>query len=287
MHHSRYVAPEHHWHPPLSLVEEQAAKDLGGPDWRTRFDPYHTTNGVKLWTPAHEARLQDFSGKAVYLTAITIFGQAFYQFLSLLAEVVGAQAAPGLTAMVYSSCAFVNGFGVLVCCMFLFFWGLQTAVHPEWRTTAEVELRCVLALNRHLLPTGSCAGAQWNFFESKGYAYMPLMVLVHLPSLICGFLDVASKDVQLLAARLPSRWTLVKAVTAYHSSFELWLCLNWYMCGYAIPYPWYYDIQLSSRPLTNLVMYLVVVNLMISGLVIAYRKFIAQCVGHAKHARAD
>jgi len=245
---------QHYWHPPLSLVEEQAAKDLGGADWRNRFDPYQTTNGVKLWTPAHEARLQDYSGKMVYLTAITILGQCCYQGLSLLAEIAGSAAVPRLTTAVYSSAAFVNGFGVLVCCMFCFFWGLQTAAHPEWR-------------------------AQWNFFESKGFHYMPLMVLVHLPSLVCGFIDVASKDKRLLAELLPSRWTLVMAVTAYHTCFETWLFINWSKCGMAIPYPWYYDIQLSSMPATNLVLYFLGINVMISSLVIAYRAFIFGYVG--------
>lgn len=284
---------QHYWHPPLSLVEEQAAKDLGGADWRNRFDPYQTTNGVKLWTPAHEARLQDYSGKMVYLTAITILGQCCYQGLSLLAEIAGSAAVPRLTTAVYSSAAFVNGFGVLVCCMFCFFWGLQTAAHPEWR-------------------------AQWNFFESKGFHYMPLMVLVHLPSLVCGFIDVASKDKRLLAELLPSRWTLVMAVTACecdghlthtsaptsrnrasrhrvtlltakpraripslsdHTCFETWLFINWSKCGMAIPYPWYYDIQLSSMPATNLVLYFLGINVMISSLVIAYRAFIFGYVG--------
>lgn len=238
---------QHRWHPPLSLVEAQAAKDLGGADWRAKFDPYATTNGEKLWTPAHEARLQDFSGKAVYLTACTIFLQAAYQGLSLLAELSGA---PALVQLTYSSAAFVNGFGVLVCCMFLFFWGLQTAVHPEWR-------------------------AQWNFFERSGYPlYMPLMCLVHLPSLACGFVDVASKDRALLRARCPSRLALLKASTAYHALFEAWLYTNWAMCGHAIPYPWYYDIQLSAHPVLYMLAYLLSVNTMASGLVLAYRRYI-------------
>ena len=160
---------------------------------RARFNPYALTNGERLWTPAHEARLHDFSGKGVYLTACTIFGQCVYQGLSFLAELLGPQLAPRLTNLVYSSAAFVNGIGVLVCCMFCFFWGLQTFLHPEWR-------------------------AQWNFFDSKGFSYMPLMCLVHLPSLFCGFIDITSKDPLMLAKKLPSRWTLVKAVTLYGST---------------------------------------------------------------------
>ena len=46
------------------------------------------------------------------------------------------------------------------------------------------------------------------------------------------------------------------------------------MCGKAIPYPWYYDIKLSSAPVTNLLLYLVGVNVMLVGLVIGYRRFI-------------
>ena len=205
---------QHAWHPPMELVEAQAAADWGGADWRARFDPTQTTGGERLWTPAHEARLQDFSGKFVYLTACTIWLQATYQGMSLLAELLGPSAAPRLHNVVYSSAAFVNAFGVLVCCMFLFFWSMQVAVMPQWR-------------------------AQWNFFESAGYPhYMPLMVLVHLPSLVCGFVDVASKDAALLRSRCPSRLTLVKATTLYHAMFEAWLFTNFYMCGSAIPYPW-------------------------------------------------
>ena len=250
---------QHVWHPPLSLAEEQAAKDWGGPDWRVRFNPYDLTRGERLWTPAHEARLQDYVGKGVYLTAITIMGQCVYQGLSLLVEVGLAfgRPLPRLTTAVYSSAAFINGLGVMMCCMFLFFWAIQKAVHPEWR-------------------------AQWNFYEARGYPkYWPLMVLVHLPSLVCGFVDVASKDASLLAKYLPGPAALVWAGTAYHVAYEAWLYLNFVMCGGAIPYPWYYDIQLSDRPLTNLLLYLVVVNAMISGIVLGYRRYIIACVGSA------
>ena len=64
-------------------------------------------------------------------------------------------------------------------------------------------------------------------------------------------------------------------------AYEAWLYLNFVMCGGAIPYPWYYDIQLSDRPLTNLLLYLVVVNAMISGIVLGYRRYIIACVGSA------
>jgi hypothetical protein len=240
---------QHAWHPPLSLCEAQAAKEYGGPNWRDKFDPFALTDGVKLWTPAHEARLQDYSGKAVYLTCLTIFGQATYQGLSLLAEIVGVEAAPRLSRSVYASASFVNGFGILVCCMWLFFWFLQAFFHPEWR-------------------------AQWDFFESRGYAYMPLMCLVHLPSLFCGLIDIASKDPRLLAKHCPSDFSLIKAVTTYHAAFELWLLTNYHKCSGAIPYPWYYEIKLSPYPLPLLTVYLLGVNVMISAIVLGYRRYI-------------
>lgn len=245
---------QHRWHPPLTLVEVQATATLGGADWRSRFDPYASTNGEFIWTPAHEARLQDFSGKGVYLTACTIFLQAAYQGCSLLVELLGESAAPRGTQIVYHCTPFFNGFGILVCCMFLFFWLIQVTIHPEWR-------------------------AQWNFFEARGYAYMPLMCLVHLPSLACGFLDVLSKKPALLAHHCPSRTHLLLAVTAYHATFECWLLLNWTQTGGAIPYPWYYDIARSPYPLGALLLYLVVVNVMVSYLVLGYRRFILSWVG--------
>lgn len=121
---------QHAWHPPLALCEAQAALDLGGSDWRVRFDPYKLTDGVKKWTPAHEARLQDFAGKGAYLTVITVFGQCTYQGLSLLAELKGAPAASRLTQFVYASASFVNALGVLVCSMFLFFWWAPLLWNP-------------------------------------------------------------------------------------------------------------------------------------------------------------
>ena len=45
---------------------------------------------------------------------------------------------------------------------------------------------------------------------------------------------------------------ILVAVTIYHVAYELWLYTNYTQCGGAIPYPWYYDIQLSARPGTGL-----------------------------------
>ena len=50
--------------------------------------------------------------------------------------------------------------------------------------------------------------------QKRGYPnYMPLMCLVHLPSLFCGFLDVLSKKPRLLEYHCPSDQHLVFAVT--------------------------------------------------------------------------
>lgn len=241
---------QHYWHPTVVLCEEYATTTLGV-DWRNRFDPYATgPDGIKKWTPAHEARLQDFSGKSVYLTVCTIFLQALYQGASLLVELLGEASAPRVTAVVYHCTSFFNGFGILVCCMFLFFWSLQTLFHPEWR-------------------------AQWDFFEKRGYPnYMPLMCLVHLPSLFCGFLDVLSKKPRLLEYHCPSDRHLIFAVTAYHATFETWLFINYLQCGGAIPYPWYYDIALSPYPKALLALYLVGVNTMCCAIVFGFRRFI-------------
>jgi hypothetical protein len=167
--------------------------------------------------------------------------------------------------------------------MFCFFWGLQTFVHPRWR-------------------------AQWNFFERSGYPnYMPLMCLIHLPSFFCPFLDIASKDARLLAVNCPSRTALLAVVTLYHVCYELWLGTNWFMCGGAIPCvprtpskwdcdpsrlcrttsllstrlsraaaadPWYYDIQLSPHPVASMIAYLLGVNVMLSGLVLLFRRYV-------------
>ena len=134
-------------------------------------------------------------------------------------------------------------------------------MHPEWR-------------------------AQWDWWESKGYVYyMPLMCLVHLPSLFCGFIDIASKAPSLLLHHLPSRMALISSTTTYHIAFEIWLFINWSKCGHAIPYPWYYEILISPYPACGLVAYLLFVNAMCCGIVLAYRGFVLWWVGRAAHPK--
>ena len=106
------------------------------------------------------------------------------------------------------------------------------------------------------------------------------MALVHLPSLFCPLLDIYAKDAALLRALTPSRKTLVIGTTIFHICYEAWLALNGYMCGGAIPYPWYYDIFLKlPYPMPGLAAYLVVVNALLAAVVLALRRLIVWRAG--------
>lgn len=204
---------QHTWHPPLALVEAAAVEE-DGPRWRETFTPFKN----KKWTPAHEVRLQDLSGKGVYLTCQTIFVQMVYQGLSLLVS----PSRPRLTKAIYMSSAFIHGFGVLCCMLWAFFWALTNLAFPEWRE-------------------------QWNFFEARGYwYYRELMILVHVPSLISAVLDVVTKDPAMSIACCPSGSSLALAVLAWIVYYHVSLYIHYVYCGGAIPYPW---VSSGARPL--------------------------------------
>ena len=62
---------QHYWHPPVALCEEHAKSKYGGSDWRARFEPYVTgPDGVKKWTPAHEARAHPSSSTLTHTLTI-------------------------------------------------------------------------------------------------------------------------------------------------------------------------------------------------------------------------
>ena len=53
---------QHHWHPPLSLVEAQAAIDLGGPDCECMRIP--TRHGFSLLADIRRAKCRSQGGHA-------------------------------------------------------------------------------------------------------------------------------------------------------------------------------------------------------------------------------
>ena len=240
---------QHVLHPPVSWCEEAAAARFRTANWRALFKPWEVDPiSGRSWTPAHEAALQDFSGKWVYISCITILLHWSYFAASFITQLI---ARPNrLTTMVYSCCAFIHGVSILVMVLYCVMWWVATYVLPEWR-------------------------AQWDFFEERGVVWYPqMMATVHLPSLLCPILDILGKDPKLLREHTPSARRLVLGTTAYHLTYEAWLYLNLVMCDGAIPYPWYYDIGFSAYPMTGFVMYGLAVNALLVMVVVGFRRFI-------------
>ena len=245
---------QHPLHPPVAWCEQAAAQRFRTTAWREHFQPWRPDPIYgKSWTPAHEARLQDFSGKWVYISCITIFLHLVYFGASLVVELIrasGRQPPPQLTAAVYGCCAPIGSLAMVVMLLYCVMWTIATYVIREWR-------------------------AQWDFFEARGFPLYPqLMALVHLPSLLCVVVDIVGKDPALLRAHTPSTQTVLVGMTTFHVCYEAWLFLNYCMCGAAIPYPWYYDLGFSPYPVTSLAAYGVGVNVFLSVVVVALRRFI-------------
>lgn len=251
---------QHVGHPPLSLCEEAAARRFGTTLWRAAFDPWHSDPVLGfIWTPAHEARLQDFSGKWVYISCIIVAQHWLYFLVCVLAEMqpFGARLNARLTKGAYGTFAFVHGLATVVMCLYCLMWCVATYLIPEWR-------------------------AQWDFFEARGYRRFPqLMALVHLPSLAAPAIDILSKQPALLRQHTPTTATLVLTTTAFHLAYHAWLFTNFVMCGGAIPYPWYYDMLLSPYPVASLAIYMLLVAGFLACVVLGYGQVIAWRCGSA------
>lgn len=266
---------QHTYHPPLSLCETEAAKRFGTASWRAIFDPWQAdADGERRWTPAHEVRLQEFSGKWVYLSCITIFMHWLYFACSLIAELVahggssgsaggssGSAGAGRFAAAVYGACPIVNGLVSVTMMLYCIMWFVATFFIPDWK-------------------------AQWRFFMAHGYPQFGyLMGLLHLPSLACVPIDVIAKDATLLEAHAPSPRTLFAVVMAFNVAYHIWLATNYYMCDGAIPYPWYYDIAIMAYPKVGFAFYGVFVTGMLLSVVLGLRRVIARrAISNAKRA---
>ena len=125
---------QHILHPPTSLCESATVKRFGTTDWRPLFKPWvpDPVHGA-AWTPAHEARLQEFSGKWVYISAIIIFLHMIYFGLSLLVELRKGGKPGKLATAVYGVSALVHGLATVVIILYVVMWYISTYVIYEWK----------------------------------------------------------------------------------------------------------------------------------------------------------